>query len=83
MFTAAGAEVKTNMLFFTKGGPTEVVWYYDLSDVKVGKKTPFTMDKLDDFFRLLPDRADSERSWTVSVATLKERNVRHEVDYAE
>ncbi len=74
VFTAAGAGVKTNLLFFTKGEPTKAVWYYDLSDVKVGKKTPFTVDKLDDFFALLPSRGDSERSWTVPVAVLKERN---------
>ena len=52
VFTQAGAGVKTNLLFFTKGGPTKSVWYYDLSDIKVGKKTPFTRDRFDDFFRL-------------------------------
>jgi type I restriction enzyme M protein len=67
VFTAAGAGVKTNLLFFTKGKPTEKIWYYDLSDIKVGKKTPFTLDKFADFFRLLPERADSERSWTVDI----------------
>ena len=66
VFTAAGAGVKTNLLFFTKGHPTETVWYYDLSDVKVGKKTPLTAAHFEDFFRLLPRRADSPRSWTVS-----------------
>jgi len=66
VFTAAGAGVKTNLLFFTKGGPTEKVWYYDLSDIKVRKKTPFTLDRFDDFFRLLPAREESERSWTVT-----------------
>src|SRR5262245_61603672 len=66
VFTAAGAGVKTNLLFFTKGRMTERVWYYDLSDVKVSKKTPFRLDRFDDFFRLLPERADSERSWTVT-----------------
>ena len=45
--------MKTNLLFFTKGGPTESIWYYDLSDVKVGKRIPFTLDKFDDFFSLL------------------------------
>ncbi|MCL2365312.1 MAG: SAM-dependent methyltransferase, partial [Defluviitaleaceae bacterium] len=65
VFTAAGAGVKTNILFFEKGKRTEQIWYYDLSDIKVGKRTPFTMDKFDEFFRLLPDRADSERSWMV------------------
>jgi hypothetical protein len=34
VFTAAGAGVKTNLLFFTKGGPTERTWYYDLSGSK-------------------------------------------------
>ena len=67
VFTAAGAGVKTNLLFFTKGTRTEKIWYYDLSDVKVGKKTPLTMERFDDFFRLLSTRADSERSWTVDM----------------
>ncbi len=58
VFTAAGAGVKTNLLFFTKGKPTEKIWYYDLSDIKVGKKTPLTADRFEDFFQLLPDRAD-------------------------
>lgn len=74
VFTAAGAGVKTNLLFFTKGGPTESVWYYDLSDIKVGKKKPFTVDKFEDFFRVLPDRADSDRSWTVTRAEIEARN---------
>jgi type I restriction enzyme M protein len=34
--------------------------------VKVGKKTPLTLDRFDDFFRLLPSRSDSDRSWTVT-----------------
>lgn len=41
-FVNAGAGVKTNLLFFTKGGPPERIWYNDLSGVKVGKKTPIT-----------------------------------------
>ena len=43
VFSAAGAGVKTNLLFFTKGRKTERIWYYDLSHVKVGKKTPLTL----------------------------------------
>ena len=72
VFTAAGAGVKTNLLFFTKGNSTEKIWYYDLSDIKVGKKTPFTIDKFDEFFRLLPDKVDSERSWTVTRKEIEE-----------
>lgn len=43
VFSTAGAGVKTNLLFFTKGKKTEKTWYYDLSYVKVGKKTPLTL----------------------------------------
>ena len=43
VFSTAGAGVKTNLLFFTKGRKTEKIWYYDLSSVKVGKKTPLTL----------------------------------------
>ena len=71
VFTAAGAGVKTNLLFFTKGKPTERIWYYDLSHIKVGKKTPLTQNHFEEFFRLLPKRADSTRSWTVDFAARK------------
>lgn len=43
VFSTAGAGVKTNLLFFTKGKKTQKTWYYDLSYVKVGKKTPLTL----------------------------------------
>jgi len=64
-FVNAGAGVKTNLLFFTKGQPTERIWYYDLADVKVGKKRPLTLAHFEEFFRLVRERTDSERSWTV------------------
>jgi type I restriction enzyme M protein len=65
--------VKTNLAFFTKGRPTEQIWYYDLSDLKVGKKRPLTLDQFEEFFRLLPARQDSERSWTVSRKAIEEK----------
>ncbi|HLG70111.1 MAG TPA: N-6 DNA methylase [Chloroflexota bacterium] len=74
VFSSAGAGVKTNLLFFTKGRPTEKIWYYDLSNVKVGKTTPLTLDKFNDFFELLPARADSPLSWTVGRAEIEARN---------
>lgn len=77
VFTATGAGVKTNVLFFTKGKPTEKIWYFDLSDVKVAKKKPFTRQHLAEFFKLLPDRADSERSWTLDIAA-RRRSARDE-----
>jgi type I restriction enzyme M protein len=73
VFSAAGAGVKTNLLFFRKGTPTERIWYYDLSDVKVGKKTPLTLRHFEDFFARLPGREDSERSWTIDLSARKEQ----------
>ncbi len=73
-FVNAGAGVKANLLFFTKGRPTEQVWYYDLSHIKVGKKTPLTLAHFEEFFRLLPGREDSEYSWTVSREDIEAKN---------
>jgi type I restriction enzyme M protein len=70
-FSGAGAGVKTNLLFFTKGKPTRKIWYYDLSDLKVGKRTPFTLDRFEDLFKLLPKRGDSDRSWSVDFTARK------------
>jgi type I restriction enzyme M protein len=65
VFTSAGAGVKTNLVFFTKGSETKKIWYYDLSDIKVGKKTPLILKHFEVFFQLLPKRADSKQSWTM------------------
>lgn len=74
VFTQAGAGVKTNLLFFTKGKPTESVWYYDLSDVKVTKRQPLLLSHFDEFFELLPARADGARSWTVPRSEIEARS---------
>jgi type I restriction enzyme M protein len=67
VFTAAGAGVKTNLLFFTKGLPTQKIWYYDLSELKIRKKIPLMLKHFEEFTRLLPTRADSGLSWTVNM----------------
>ncbi|HLF25504.1 MAG TPA: N-6 DNA methylase [Anaerolineae bacterium] len=67
VFSAVGAGVKTNLLFFTKGEPTKRIWYYDLSGIKVTKKQPLTDEHFEEFFRLLPDRADGEHSWSIDI----------------
>lgn len=72
VFTAAGAGVKTNLFFFTKGEPTEKIWYYDLSGIKVGKKTPLTSAQFADYFEKLPTRANSEVSWTIDFIARKQ-----------
>lgn len=70
VFVNAGAGSKTNLLFFDKGRPTEKIWYYELypegGKSFTKKKRPLTLAHFDEFFELLPQRADSERSWTVT-----------------
>lgn len=44
VFVGAGsAGIRTNLVFFTKGRKTTKIWYYDLTHLKVGKKTPMTL----------------------------------------
>ncbi|MGK7919157.1 MAG: N-6 DNA methylase [Trichodesmium sp.] len=62
------------MLFFTKGKPTENIWYYDLSDIKVTKKNPLTLDKFENFFALLPNRAKTQRSWNITREEIEARD---------
>lgn len=71
VFTAAGAGVKTNLLFFSKGEPTTEIWYYDLSDIKVTKRNPLTSKHFEDFFKRMPKREESEKSWTVDLPQRK------------
>jgi len=75
VFTSAGAGVKTNLVFFTKGRETTQIWYYDLSHIKTGKKTPFTLRHFEEFFRLLPKRADSPQSWTVDFSARLQKSL--------
>ena len=74
VFVNAGAGVKTNLLFFTKGKPTERIWYYDLSDIKVGKKSPLTLGALRGVLPA-PARAGRQRTcWTVERKEIEARN---------
>ena len=79
VFSSAGAGVKTNLVFFRKGKETEKIWYYDLSDVKVGKKKPLTKAAFEKLFELLPTRGDSPRSWTIDFAA----RLQHALDEAK
>src|SRR5574343_312131 len=67
--TFQGAGVKTVVLFFEKGKPTEKVWFYSL-DVgrSLGKTNPLNDADLLDFIELQKTFADSEKSWTLDAA---------------
>jgi type I restriction enzyme M protein len=73
VFTGAG--VKTVVLFFEKGKPTQKVWFYQLSlDRNLGKTNPLNENDLAEFVALqklalsgAEGIADSDNSWTVNV----------------
>lgn len=79
VFVNAGAASKTNLLFFRKGKSTQRIWYYDLSDIKVGKRSPLTLAHFDDFFQRLALPSDdpgreSERSWWEDIEAVRAKS---------
>ena len=69
VFTGAG--VKTVVLFFEKGAPTEKIWYYQLNlDRNLGKTNPLNEDDLADFVALQKTRVHSPNSWSLDVKDL-------------
>jgi type I restriction enzyme M protein len=69
--TFTGAGVKTVVLFFEKGKPTQKVWYYQLNlDRNLGKTNPLNESDLAEFVELQKTKANSPNSWTMDVQTL-------------
>lgn len=64
--TFQGAGVKTVVLFFKKGAPTQKVWYYKLNPGRnLGKTNPLKDDDLSEFLELQQTLSDSDNSWSV------------------
>ena len=75
VFTGAG--VKTVVLFFEKGKPTQKTWFYQLNlDRNLGKTNPLNEKDLAEFVELQASvnsaagGVESENSWTVNIADL-------------
>jgi type I restriction enzyme M protein len=69
--TFLGAGVKTVVLFFTKGEPTQNVWYYQLDPGRsLGKTNPLNDTDLEDFVTLQKGFEVSDKSWSIDVAEL-------------
>ena len=66
--TFVGAGVKTVVLFFEKGKPTDNVWYYQLNvGRKLGKTNPLNEQDLTKFVEMVQTQQLSENSWCVDV----------------
>ena len=73
--TFLGAGVKTVVLFFEKGIPTEKVWYYQLDPGRnLGKTNPLNDDDMKEFVELQKDCADSEQSWSIDVSEVDQES---------
>lgn len=73
--TFLGAGVKTVVLFFTKGEPTEKIWYYQCQTGRsLGKTSPLNDTDLQEFKDLSKTLSDSEKSWTVNVSEINTSN---------
>ena len=73
--TFLGAGVKTVVLFFEKGAPTQKTWFYQLDPGRnMGKTNPLNDDDLKEFVALQKTFADSEKSWTIKVSDVDEES---------
>lgn len=72
--TFTGAGVKTVVLFFEKGKPTQKVWYYQLNlDRNLGKTNALNEKDLAEFIELQKTKADSENSWSIDVKNIDQK----------
>ena len=74
VFSAMGAGVKTNLLFFEKTGEqTKEIWYYDLEG-KFTKTQRIKDEHFEDVLKKFEKREISENSWIVSIDEIKKKN---------
>lgn len=70
--------IKTNLLFFTKGEPTQEVWYYEhpypVGYKSYSKTKPIRIEEFAPEKAWWENREESELSWRVSVEEIKANN---------
>ncbi|MCP4195656.1 MAG: SAM-dependent DNA methyltransferase [Proteobacteria bacterium] len=71
-------DINTNLLFFTKGEPTEEVWYFEHllpeSYKKYTKTRPIRIEEFEREKAWWENREESEHAWRVSIEDIKARN---------
>lgn len=70
--------IKTNLLFFTKGEPTQAVWYYEHpyppGYKSYSKTKPIRFEEFGPEQAWWDNREETEFAWKVSVEEIKQRN---------
>lgn len=73
--TFLGAGVKTVVLFFIKGEPTQKIWYYQLDPGRnMGKTNPLNDADMQDFIKQQKTKALTEKSWIIDIADIDTGN---------
>ena len=73
--TFIGTGVKTVVLFFEKGKPTEKIWYYQLAVKKnMGKTNPLKESDLSDFVENFNSKELNKNSWTVDIKEISSKS---------
>ncbi len=69
--------INTNVLFFTKGTPTEAVWYYEHpyppGYKSYSKTKPMRIEEFEPEKAWWPKRTESEQAWKVTAVEIAER----------
>jgi type I restriction enzyme M protein len=67
--TFLGAGVKTVVLFFRKGEPTNQTWYYQMDPGRnMGKTNPLNDKDMAEFVELQKTKPETEKSWMLGMA---------------
>lgn len=67
------AGVKTNIIFFERGGKTTEIWYYEVkTDHVLTKNQSIRYEHFKEFQNLYKNRTDSKNSWKTNVENIKD-----------
>jgi len=71
-----GTGVKTVVLFFEKGKPTEKLWYYQLNVGRsMGKTNSLNDNDLEDFIKLSKEQKLSDNSWLIDIDKINKKTL--------
>jgi type I restriction enzyme M protein len=73
--TFIGAGVKTVVLFFIKGEPSQSIWYYQLDPGRnMGKGNPLNDEDIGEFITFQSVKPETEKSWNLNVIDIQTQN---------
>jgi type I restriction enzyme M protein len=78
VFSPYARNVKTNLLFFENGKPTDIVWYYDhplpIGLKNYSKMKPIHLSEFNKEKKWWINRLENEFAWKISIKEIKKNN---------